>query len=30
MLETLLGDKLPKTLNDRFLKQYNPNMWQDA
>lgn len=30
MLETLLGDKLPKTLNGRFLKQYNPSMWQDA
>jgi hypothetical protein len=29
MLETLLGDKLPKALNERFLKQYYPSVWQE-
>jgi hypothetical protein len=30
MMETLQGDKLPKALNGRFLKQYDPSVWQDA
>jgi hypothetical protein len=30
MLQTLQGNNLPKALNGHFLKQYHPNMWQDA
>jgi hypothetical protein len=30
MLETLLGEKLPKVLNGYFLKQYYPSVWKDA
>jgi hypothetical protein len=30
MLQTLQGEELPKALNDRFLKQYHPSVWQDA
>jgi hypothetical protein len=30
LLQTLQGKYLPKALNGRFLKQYNPSMWQDA
>jgi hypothetical protein len=30
LLQTLQGKDLPKALNERFLKQYQPSMWQDA
>jgi uncharacterized protein YktA (UPF0223 family) len=30
MLQTLQADEPPKTLNGRFLKQYDPSVWQDA
>jgi hypothetical protein len=30
MLETLQGEKLPKVLNGRFLKQYYSSVWQDS
>jgi hypothetical protein len=30
LLQTLKGKDLPKALNECFLKQYNPSMWQDA
>jgi hypothetical protein len=30
MLETLLGEKLPKVLNGRFLKQHYSSVRQDA
>jgi hypothetical protein len=30
LLQTLQGKDLPKALNERFLKQYHPSMWQDA
>jgi hypothetical protein len=30
LLQTLQGKALPKALNERFLKQYHPSMWQDA
>jgi hypothetical protein len=30
LLQTLQGNDLPKALNVCFLKQYHPNMWQDA
>jgi hypothetical protein len=29
MVQTLQGE-VPKALNGHFLKQYHPNMWQDA
>jgi hypothetical protein len=30
LLQTLEGKDLPKALNECFLKQYHPSMWQDA
>jgi hypothetical protein len=30
LLQTLQGKDLLKALNERFLKQYHPSMWQDA
>jgi hypothetical protein len=30
LLQTLQGRDLPKALNECFLKQYHPSMWQDA
>ena len=30
MLETLQGDRLSRAINGRYLKNYNPSVWQDA
>jgi hypothetical protein len=30
LLQILQGKDLPNALNEHFLKQYHPSMWQDA
>ena len=30
MVETRLGERLPRALNGRYLKKYYPSMWQDT
>jgi len=30
MVETLLGELLPRDLNGRYLKKYYPSVWQDT
>ena len=30
MVETMQGERLPRALNERYLKKYYPSVWQDA
>ena len=30
MMETVQGERLPRAINGRYLKKYDPSMWQSA